>query len=153
MATRVSLHPFLAGMNHHQLALLTDCAMAAHFRKGAIILNEGEFAQRFYLIETGRVTLEAAAGGSAPVIIETIGAGDLLGLSWLFPPHTWRFTARAAEPTDAIYLYGPSLREYCEKDHSLGYELFKRMSAVMTKRLQAAREKMLAARAEPNRGD
>jgi hypothetical protein len=31
LTTRVTLHPFLAGMNHTQLALLTDCAMAAHF--------------------------------------------------------------------------------------------------------------------------
>src|SRR5207244_3094866 len=35
------------------------------------------------------------------------------------------------------------LREYCETDHSLGYELFKRMSPIMLRRLQAAREKML----------
>jgi hypothetical protein len=36
------------------------------------------------------------------------------------------------------------LRKYCEKDHSLGYELFKRISPVMLRRLQAARQKMLA---------
>ena len=34
MRTRVALHPFLAGMNRSQLALLTDCAMAVHFEKG-----------------------------------------------------------------------------------------------------------------------
>jgi len=28
-ATRVALHPFLAGMDRTQLALLTDCAIAA----------------------------------------------------------------------------------------------------------------------------
>ena len=34
MRTRVALHPFLAGMNRSQLALLTDCAMAVQFEKG-----------------------------------------------------------------------------------------------------------------------
>jgi len=62
----------------------------------------------------------------------------------MFPPYVWHFTARAVERTEAIFFYGTILREYCERDHSLGYELFKRMSAVMIKRLQAAREKMLA---------
>jgi hypothetical protein len=62
----------------------------------------------------------------------------------MFPPYTWQFTARTVEPTAAIFFYGTILREYCEKDHSLGYELLKRMSAVMVKRLQAARKKMLA---------
>ena len=58
--------------------------------------------------------------------MDTIGPGDLLGWSWMFPPYVWRFTARAVEPTDAIFFYGTILRQYCEKDHSLGYELFKR---------------------------
>jgi len=144
MATRVALHPFLAGLNRTHLALLTDCAMATHFMTGQTILREGEFANRFYLIESGKVVLESAAALGKPVVVETIGAGDLLGWSWMFPPYAWHFTARAIEPTEAIFFYGTILREYCERDHSLGYELLKRMSAVMIKRLQAARSKMLA---------
>lgn len=147
LATRVALHPFLAGLNHTQLALLTDCAMAAHFKKGQTILREGEFANRFYLIESGRVELESDAGLGDPIAIETIGPGDLLGWSWMFPPYVWHFTARAVEPTEAIFFYGTILREYCERDPSLGYELFKRMSAVMITRLQSARQKMLDGRA------
>jgi CRP/FNR family transcriptional regulator, cyclic AMP receptor protein len=144
MATRVSLHPFLAGMNHAQLALLTDCAMAVHFRPGQEIFREGEIANRFYLIESGKVILESSGRLGDPVVIDTVRAGDLLGWSWMFPPYVWHFTARAVEPTEAIFFYGTILREYCERDHSLGYELFKRMSAIMIKRLQGARAKMLA---------
>ena len=144
MAMRVALHPFLAGMNRSQLTLLTDCAMVVHFNPGQLIFREGELANRFYLIETGKVILESSARFGDPVIIDKVGAGDLLGWSWMFPPYVWHFTARAAERTEAIFFYGTIIREYCERDHSLGYELFKRMSAVMIKRLQAAREKMLA---------
>jgi CRP/FNR family transcriptional regulator, cyclic AMP receptor protein len=144
MATRVALHPFLAGMNHTQLALLTDCAIPIHFEKGQIIFREGEMANRFYLIESGKVVLESTSGPLDDlVVIDMIGPGDLLGWSWMFPPYVWHFTARAVEPTEAIFFYGTILREYCERDPSLGYELFKRMSAVMVKRLQAARQRML----------
>lgn len=144
MAMRVALHPFLAGMNRAHLALLTDCAMVVHFNPGELIFREGEVANRFYLIESGNVILESSGRSGDPVIIDKVGAGDLLGWSWMFPPYVWHFTARAVERTEAIFFYGTILREYCERDHSLGYELFKRMSAVMIKRLQAAREKMLA---------
>src|ERR1700676_1897882 len=144
IGTRVALHPFLAGMNRKQLAYLTDCAMAVQFKEREVIFGEGELANRFYLIETGTVILESNGGISDPVIIDTIGAGDLLGWSWMFPPYTWHFTARAVTPTTAIFFYGTILREYCERDHSLGYELLKRMSAVMTRRMQSARHKMLA---------
>lgn len=143
LVTRVALHPFLAGMNREQLALLTDCARPVHFEKGQIIFREGEMANRFYLIEAGKVVLESSEGLGNPAIIDTITPGDLLGWSWMFPPYTWQFTARAVESTAAIFFYGTILREYCEKDHSLGYELLKRMSAVMVKRLQAARKNML----------
>ena len=144
MATRVALHPFLAGMNRPQLALLIDCALAAHFKTGQTILREGELANRCYLIETGKVVLESMSSFGKPLAIETIGPGDLLGWSWMFPPYTWQFRARAIEPTTAIFFYGAILREYCEKDHSLGYELLKRISAVMVKRLQAAHKQMLS---------
>jgi CRP/FNR family cyclic AMP-dependent transcriptional regulator len=144
LATRVALHPFLAGMNRMQLALLTDRAMATHFKTGETILSEGEFANRCYLIETGKVVLEFGGSFGEPLMIETIGAGDLLGWSWMFPPYTWQFTARAIEPTTTIFFYGTILREHCEKDHSFGYELLKRISAVMVKRLQAGHKQMLS---------
>ncbi len=143
MATRVELHPFLAGMNRTQLALLTDCAMASHFKAGQVIMCEGETANRFYLIETGKVVLESGEGFGPPVVVETVGAGDLLGWSWMFPPYVWHFTARAVEPTEAIFFYSTILREYCERDPSLGYELFKRIAPVMLRRLQSARKRML----------
>jgi CRP/FNR family cyclic AMP-dependent transcriptional regulator len=138
MATRIALHPFLAGMNPAQLALLTDCAIPVHFKKDQTILREGELANRFYLIESGKVVLESGEGFGEPVIVETIGAGDLLGWSWMFPPYVRHFTARAVEPTQAIVFYGTILREYCESDPAVGYELFKRIAPVMMKRLQAA---------------
>lgn len=147
MATRVALHPFLAGMNRTQLALLTDCAIPSHFEAGEIIIREGEHANHFFLIESGKVIVESSEGFGDPVVVETIGPGDLLGWSWMFPPHVWHFTARAAEPTEVIYFNGTILRQYCERDHSLGYELFKRISAIMMKRLQNARKKMLAVHA------
>ena len=144
MATRVALHPFLAGMNRRHLELLTDCAMIVRFAPGQVVFREGENANRFYLLESGSVILESNQTHDTPVVIDTVRAGDLLGWSWIFPPHVWHFTARAAEPTVAIFFYGTILRQYCEHDPAFGYELFKRMSAVMVKRLQAAREKMLA---------
>lgn len=134
LATRVALHPFLVGMKSRQLALLTSCAVAVQFKRGQVLCREGELADRFYLIESGRVVLESNGLLDDP----------LLGCSWMFPSHSWTFTARAAEPTSVIFFSAAILREYCERDHSLGYELLKRMSLLMYGRMQAARNKMPA---------
>lgn len=132
-------------MSKHHVQLLADCAMRSHFKAGQVIFREGESASRFYLIENGRVALESSTLGE-PVKIDEIHDGDLLGWSWLFPPYAWHFSARALQDTTAVFFYGTVLREHCEKDNSLGLELFKRMSVVMLRRLQASRQKLLSVR-------
>ena len=121
-------HPFLIGMSEHHIRLLTDYAIRTHFAADQIIFREGETADRFYLIEQGEVVLEAAGTGDQQVVIDTVGDGGLLGRSWLVPPYVWHFTARATKPTSAFFFYGAILREYCEKDQTLGFEIFKRMA-------------------------
>jgi len=140
---QVARHPFFLGLKPEHIRMLTDCAMATQFEPNQIIFREGETANRFYLIEEGGVVLEADEANRS-VIIDRIGVGDLLGWSWIFPPYRWHFAARATEPTRAIFFYGTILREYCEKDPALGYELFKRMSEIMMKRLQRARGELIA---------
>jgi CRP-like cAMP-binding protein len=144
LQAQVAAHPFFIGMSEHHLRLLADCAMKIRFDPGQTIFREGESANRFYLIEQGEVELRSAAREGAPVVIETVRSGDLLGWSWLFPPQVWHFGARTVRPTSALFFYGTILREYCEKDHTLGYELFRRMSEVMTRRLESARTRLLA---------
>jgi CRP/FNR family cyclic AMP-dependent transcriptional regulator len=135
--------PFLEGMSPHQHRLLSDCAMPCRFQAGEVIFREGDPANGFYLLQKGKVVLESYVLGRGIVPLQTIVAGEVLGWSWLFPPCFWHFGARAVEPTEAIFIYGTPLREECEFDHDLGYELFKRMAGVMLERLHAARRQSL----------
>jgi CRP/FNR family transcriptional regulator, cyclic AMP receptor protein len=144
LASAIAAHPFLQGMDPKHLALLTACAMQTQFPKGHLIFREGDLANRFYLIREGRVALESRIPGGEVVPIQVLSRGAVLGWSWLFPPYYWHFDARVVEPTRAIFFYGTRLRGECDEDHDLGYELIKRMAAVAIKRMQAAREEMLA---------
>lgn len=145
LEAHVRAHPFLVGISDHHIQLLVDCALSTAFENGEVIFRAGEIANRFYLIETGQVVLESGEDLGTPIIIDQIGPGDLLGWSWIFPPYIWHFSAGAVARTQAIFFYGTILREYCEKDPVLGYELFKRMSEVMIKRLQRARSHLIVA--------
>ena len=149
LEARIGLHPFLVGLPPHYIKLLADCAMVKNFAKGEYLFRQGEFANRFYLIEEGKIVLEALDTAEKRVVIEEVGPGKLVGWSWLFPPYIWHFDARAVEPTTALFFYGTILREYCAKDPSLGFELFKRMSQVMVERLQSARARLIAKHSQP----
>ena len=136
-------HPFLRGLGEKHLGTLAGCAMSSQFKAGEQIFREGEPANRFYLIKSGRVALETRSERGLATL-QTISGGDVLGWSWLYPPYYWHFDARALEPTDAIFLYGTRLREFCEEDHDLGYELMKRTANVVITRLMAARRELAA---------
>jgi CRP/FNR family transcriptional regulator, cyclic AMP receptor protein len=138
-------HPFLEGMCEEHLRSLSEAAMQASFAEGACIFREGKPANHFYLIQEGSVFIMSRMPGHSQTVIQTIGAGDALGWSWLFEPYTWHFGARADEPTRALVFYAARLREQCEEDPKLGYELMKRVSRVVIHRLQATRWKLLNA--------
>ena len=142
-------HPFLRDLHPGLLTQLAACAMPTEFKVGELIFREGEMANRFYLIIAGRVQLEAEATDRPGVLVDAIGEGGVLGWSWLFPPYTWNFTARAVEPVRAIFFYGTWLREQCDTDPALGYELMKRTTAVVIRRLHAARQQLVHAAPPP----
>ena len=146
LQTRIGAAPLLYGMSDPHVDVLASCACPTHFNAGDVIFRQGETANRFYLIEHGRVQLEAALeSGERRVVAGTIESGRVLGWAWLFEPYEWQFTARALAETTAVFFYGTVLREHCEADPSLGYALFKRMSAEMVRRLQTARNRLLEA--------
>jgi CRP-like cAMP-binding protein len=139
----LSKQPFFEGLDSNYLKTLTGCASNVHFPGGAMIFKEGEEANQFFLIREGRVAIEVFVEARGPVTIQTLSAGDILGWSWLVPPYHWRFDARAVDEVRALALDGKCLREKCEADSRLGYELLKRFALVITRRLEATRIQLL----------
>jgi len=136
-------HPFFKGLERRYLQLVSECASRARFDAGEVIFREGERANLFYLIRRGKVAVETSTPNRGPIIIQTLGEGELLGWSWLIEPYRWRFDARAVELTRAIVLDGECVRRKCEEDHQFGYEVMKRVATVVERRLQATRLQLL----------
>ncbi len=141
---RLAAHPFLKGMEPHHIEVLSKSAESRRFEANQVICRTGEAATGFYLIESGSVVIEATKHRQTPVAIDTVGAGEPLGWSWLFEPYLWEFDARATAPTSAIFFSRENMWQHHEEDLSLGHELFKRTCTMMVRRLHAARLKFLA---------
>ncbi len=139
----LSEHPFFKGMSDEYRALVAGCAANEVFRAGEYIYREGDPANKFYLIRSGRVALEVYVPGRAPIIVETLGGGDLMNWSWLVHPYRSAFDARALELTRLLSLDASCLRQKMEEDRSLGYELHKRFAPVVADRLAAARRQLI----------
>ena len=76
------------------------------------------------------------------MLVQTLGAGEVLGWSWLFPPFLWDFQARAAEPTHVVVVSGARLLVTAECNHAFGYELMKRVVKIVIHRLQSTRKQL-----------
>ncbi len=136
-------HPFFAELEDAFCALVCGCAKNVRFEAGQYLFHEGEPADEFYLIRHGRVALQLHAPERGAVTFETLEPGDLVGISWLIPPYRWSYDARALTLVRAIAMDARGLRQKCETDHDLGYDLMKRFVPVVIKRLQATRLQIL----------
>jgi CRP/FNR family transcriptional regulator, cyclic AMP receptor protein len=136
-------HPFFAGFAPEHGRLIAGCARNHRFDAGSFLLREGEPADTFFLIRHGRVTVEIATPGQQPIVIQTLGPGDIVGASWLVPPYRWMYDALAIELVRAIGIDARCLRDKCEVDHDLGYDMMKRFVPKLVERLQATRLQLL----------
>ena len=124
-------HPVLAGLPGEVLDELVGCARNVAFKTGALLLTEGETADTLYLVRRGRVGLEVHSPGHGTRVIETAGPGDAVGWSWLIPPYTWQFDARALEPVGVVAVDGACLRAKTAADPALGYALMQRVAGLL----------------------
>ncbi|MDX3854737.1 cyclic nucleotide-binding domain-containing protein [Streptomyces sp. AK02-01A] len=123
--------------------LLMGMARDVFFPQDTRIFEEGSPADRFWIIHTGTVALDLYVPDRRRVMVDTLGMGELLGWSWLFPPHEWHFGAEAFSPVRAHEFDGIAVRTLCEDDPALGFILTRSIAAILAGRLEVARAHLL----------
>jgi CRP/FNR family transcriptional regulator, cyclic AMP receptor protein len=98
----------------------------ARFTADEFLFHAGEPADAFFLLQDGRVALQMNRA-----TIATIGAGELLGVSWLLTPRIWSWDARALQPVNALAIDVEQLIALCEQDHSVGYHFMQQVGSVL----------------------
>jgi len=143
-AEALANHPFLHGMSRDHLAVLAEAATDVMFPARHRLCEDGHNATHFWLLQSGQVALDLDVPGQGRMKVETIGMGELLGWSWLFPPYKWAFGAMAVTAVEAFEFDAPAVRECCAANPELGYEINQRVARVLAKRLQATRIRLIA---------
>jgi CRP-like cAMP-binding protein len=131
------------GLSSDYLKLVAGCGRNVPVEPDKYLLREGDPADTFFLIRRGSVALEVHGPGRGALVIETLYEGDAVGWSWLFAPYRWQLDARTLEHCSLVALDGACLRDKCERDHELGYQLMRRFAADLVERLQATRLQLL----------
>lgn len=136
-------HAFVQGLSSQQRIRLASGVRPFTASPGEYLAREGAPAHAFYMLQSGQVAIGTHLAERGSVPIQTLGAGEVVGWSWLLPPYRWQFDARATDAVHGLAIDAAWLRELCEQDHELGYQLLKQLLAVVSSRLAASRVQRL----------
>jgi len=136
-------HRFLRGMPDHHLSFLAGVTSLVTVPAGHRFFEVGGVATHFWLIRAGQIAIDLLAPGDGRAVIQTLGRGEMVGVSWFFPPFQWQFGAVAVQPAELFECDAAAVRGHCEADPGFGYEFTRRMIVVVAGRLQATRGQLL----------
>ncbi len=139
----LSSHEFFSGFNDDILKFLCECSSMHEIKKGQILFRQGENADKFYVLRNGCISIQMPAIMGPNLEIQALGKNQILGWSWLIPPFKWSFQAMAEEDSELFMFDGTAILARCEREPKFGYELLKKFAALMSMRLDAARQKMM----------
>jgi CRP/FNR family transcriptional regulator, cyclic AMP receptor protein len=136
-------HRFFRGMPAEHLAFLAGVTSLVTVPAGHRFFEPGSVAKHFWLIRAGQIAIDLRAPGDGRVVIQTLGRGEMIGVSWFFPPFQWQFGAVAVQPAELFECGAAAVRGRCDTDSGFGYEFTRRMIVVVAGRLQATRVQLL----------
>jgi CRP-like cAMP-binding protein len=145
--TRIS-----ASLPAEHRARLMDVAREVNFPSGARLFDEGAPAERFWIVRSGAVTLDTRAPNGRTVVIDSLGQGELVGWSWLFPPYEWQLGAEAMTPVRTREFDARTVRAMMDADPAFGSTVNHWVGWVCAHRLNAARTRLLDLYAPHGRG-
>jgi CRP/FNR family cyclic AMP-dependent transcriptional regulator len=133
----------LSMLNGPEFEIFASFAEPVSFAEGKVLFAEDAPADRFYIVDRGRVGLELTTPGKQPIVLQTLGSGELVGISWMFPPYRWSWRARALIASDTYGFDAPAVRAAIAANPELGYRLAAAVAEEAIKRLHGARLQLL----------
>jgi len=136
-------HPFFVGIDPTLVHAMASKAEERSYEVGEMLVREGKPAEEFFLVFEGKIALEVGAADHAPITVETIARGEILGWSWLVSPHRWRFDARAIKPTKVVAINAAAARYALAAHPAFGYQFLMKLLPVIAERLENTRVQLL----------
>lgn len=143
---------FLGALAPAHRERLLSFSREGSFPEAARIFDEDQYADRFWIIRSGRVALDVQVPGRGAIVVETISEDELLGWSWLFEPYRWHLGARTLSPVRAYEWDAAQVRAARDEDPAFGLALTDCVAQVVTRRLNAARTRLLDLYGPPGSG-
>ena len=103
-------HDFVGALTPDEQRALHERAITRSFRRGAVLLREGEDPTRVLVLTTGRAKAVTFTGDGKEVVLGIMGPGELIGESATLEERPRSATVVALEPMTALALAASDFR-------------------------------------------
>jgi CRP/FNR family transcriptional regulator, cyclic AMP receptor protein len=134
---------FGAGLPKDALRQLAAFAERRLLPEGATLLREGQSADQFGVVISGRLCLRILIPERGMATIMTVEPGDMVGWSAIVAPHRSTSTVVACESSELLLFDGTRLRRLLTTDDGLAAGLYPRLLEALGRRLSATRVQLL----------
>ena len=136
-------HPTLAKLPAAALEELAANATTRSYQAGETLFEADTEAVEFFIVRDGLVALEMPTPGHEPLIVETLGPGELVGISWAFEPHRWNWRALAWTDAEVVAFDAAGVRGAANHDPELRIALLEIVAREAVGRLHATRVRLM----------
>lgn len=109
---------------------------------GGRIIEEGAPADALFVVADGFVQLSLHQR-ERDLPVATVGVGELLGWSWLVPPHRWDFDASSTDGATVVRVPAGEIRAVMDDDPPTAAAVATNIAAVVSRRLRDTRIQLL----------
>jgi CRP-like cAMP-binding protein len=113
------------------------------FGDGAILFDEGQKADLFYMLLKGKILLEVEATEAVTISLGAVKPGYSFGWSALFPGSSYTAYAISVEPCEVLSIPGDKFRDLLEQDHHIGYRFMEAVVRILKRRLERRTDQFL----------
>jgi len=139
------------GVTEDQLSKIAAIAREESHKEGSSITKESAKAEKLYLITEGKVILNMGVQPdphrtATLATVDVIQKGEPFNWSSLIEPHICTLSAVCIAPVKVVAIDGPKLLGLMDEDPALGYQVMKRIAAVIGSRLRHTRQTLISER-------
>ena len=132
-------YPFFTTASDETLKQLAMCSHTLTFEAGQILFHDGDAADHVLVLTEGEVDIQYLLQDGEQRTVDTRVAGDLVVWSAVVAPFKITANGVSRRHTEVVAVDALKLRELCDRDHELGYNMMREIAQVMSHRLQGAR--------------
>lgn len=146
-----------------KLSAIAQTGDLVEFKPQEVIFHQDEAAGNLYGVLDGEVELILIFKGEVfktdiqyeesvhtqvevqerPIVIDTVGPGEVFGWSSLVNPRRLTATAKCSKPTQVFSIPAADFKSMLDQDPELGYVIMERLAGIISLRLQNRTDRLI----------